>query len=56
MNALVWLALLLVVAWLILKMAVAVTSGLIHLLLLAAVIMFAVWAFGKMRGAGPRVN
>jgi hypothetical protein len=56
MNSLVWLALVLLVAWLILKMALAVTSGLIHLLWIAALIMFAMWAFGKLRGTSGRVS
>jgi hypothetical protein len=50
MNALVWLAVLLIIAWLVLKLALAVTSGMLHLLWIAAVIMFIMWAIGKMRG------
>ena len=50
MNALVWLAFLLLIAWLVLKLALAVTGGLLHLFWIAAVIMFIVWAIGKMRG------
>jgi hypothetical protein len=51
MNALVWLALVLVVAWLILRLALALTSGILHLLWIAAIVMFVLWLFGKLRGA-----
>ena len=50
MNSLVWLAALLLVAWLVLKVALAVTSGLLHLLWILAVLMFVMWAVGKLRG------
>ena len=53
MNALVWLAILLLVAWLVLKLALAVTSGMLHLLWIAAVIMLIMWLVGKMRGTRP---
>jgi hypothetical protein len=50
MNALALLALVLLIAWVVLKMALAVTSVALHLLWIAALIMLAVWAFGKLRG------
>jgi hypothetical protein len=50
MNSLVWLALLLIVAWLVLKVALAITSGLLHLLWIVAVVMLVMWVFGKIRG------
>lgn len=50
MNALAGLAVLLLVIWLVLRLALAVTSGALHLLWIAAVIMFVVWLIGKMRG------
>ena len=50
MSLLVWLALVLFVAWIVLKLVLTVTGGLLHLLLVAAVIMFIVWLFGRMRG------
>jgi hypothetical protein len=50
MNLLVWLAVLLVVAWLVLRLALAITSGVLHLLWIAAIVMFILWAVGKMRG------
>jgi len=49
MNAFVWLAALLVIAWLVLRLALAVTSGILHLLWLAAIVMFVLWLVGKMR-------
>lgn len=50
MNSLVWIALLFVVAWLVLKLTLAVTSGLLHILWIIAVIMFVMWLVGKIRG------
>ena len=50
MNSLVWLAVVLIVAWLILRLALAVTSGLLNLLWIIAIVVFIVWAFGKLRG------
>jgi len=52
MNVLVWLAVVLLIAWLVLKLALAATSGLLHLLWIAAVIMFVMWLIGKVRGPG----
>ncbi|HEX8296284.1 MAG TPA: hypothetical protein VF593_08285 [Chthoniobacteraceae bacterium] len=49
-HPLVWLAVLLVIAWFVLRMALAITSGVLHLLWIAAIIMFVLWAFGKIRG------
>jgi len=49
MNALAWLALLLVIAWLVLRLALAITSGLLHLLWIAAVVMLVLWVVGKLR-------
>jgi len=50
MNALAGLALFLIVVWLVLKIALEVTSGLLHLIWIAAVVMLIVWAVGKLRG------
>jgi hypothetical protein len=49
MNTLVWLAVVLLVGWIILRVALAVTSGLLHLLWIAAIIMFVVWVFRKLK-------
>lgn len=49
MNALAWLALLLVIVWLALRLALAITSGLLHLLWIAAIVMLVLWAIGKLR-------
>ena len=52
MNAIAWLAVVLLILWVILRLAVAITSGLLHILWIAAIIMFVVWAVGKVRGSG----
>jgi len=49
MNTLVWLAVVLLVGWIILRVALAVTSGLLHLLWIAAIVMFVVWVFRKLK-------
>jgi hypothetical protein len=55
-HPLLWLALVLIVAWLVLRLALAVTGGLLHLLWIAAVIFLVIWLFGLLRGRGaPRV-
>jgi hypothetical protein len=51
MNAIAGLAVFLLILWLVLKVALAVTSGLLHLLWIAAVIMLVMWAVGKLRGS-----
>ncbi len=50
MNAIAGFAVFLLVVWLVLKIALAVTSGLLHLLWIAAVVMLVIWAVGKVRG------
>jgi hypothetical protein len=50
MNPLLWLAIVVVIAWIVLRLALAVTSGLLHLLWIAAIIMLIVWIVGKVRG------
>lgn len=49
MNAVIGLAIFLMIAWLVLRVALAITSGLLHLLWIAAVIMFFVWLIGLLR-------
>ena len=51
MNAIAGLAALLLVIWLVLRIALAVTSGVLHLLWIAAVIMMVIWLVGKLRGS-----
>jgi hypothetical protein len=51
MNAIAGLAVFLLILWGVLKVALAVTSGLLHLLWIAAVIMLVMWLFGKLRGS-----
>jgi len=51
MNAIAGLAVVLLIAWVVLRVVLAVTSGLLHLLWIAAIIMFAIWLLGKIRGS-----
>ncbi len=51
MNALVWLAMALVVIWLVAVVALKVVSLAIHLALLGAVLLLIAWAL--RRGKGP---
>lgn len=48
-NALVGLAVVFLVLWIVLRLALAVTTGLLHLLWIAAVLMFIIWLVGKFR-------
>jgi hypothetical protein len=50
MNSLALLALILIIAWVVLKMALAVTSVALHLLWVGALVLLVIWAFGKLRG------
>lgn len=52
MNAIVWLAAVLLILWVALRLALAITSGLLHLLWIAALIMFVIWIVGKLRRSG----
>ncbi len=51
MNALAWLALVLIVIWLVAVLALKVVSLAIHLALLGAVVLLIAWAL--RRGKGP---
>ena len=50
MNAIAGFAVVLLILWVVLKVALAVTSGLLHVLWIAAVVMLLVWLVGKLRG------
>jgi hypothetical protein len=52
MNALIGIAIFLLILWVVLKLALAITGGLLHLIWIAAVVMFVLWLIGKARGAG----
>jgi hypothetical protein len=55
MKALIALAVLLVIAWVILRIALAITTGLLHLLWIGALILGAMWVWGKIREkVGPK--
>jgi hypothetical protein len=49
MKGLIAIALLLIVAWVVLRVALAVTSGLLHVLWIVAIIMLCVWAWGQLK-------
>jgi len=50
MNSLVWFAVVLIIAWVILRVILAVTSLALHVLWVAAVVMLIVWVIRKIRG------
>ncbi len=50
MNKLLALAILLLVVWVILKVALAITSVSLHLLWIIAIVLAVLWLVGKMRG------
>jgi hypothetical protein len=54
-HTLLWLAVLLVVAWVVLRLALAVTGVALHLLWIAGLVMFVMWLIGLMRGRGRPV-
>lgn len=47
MNSLLWLAIVLLIAWVALKLVFAVTSLFLHVLWIIAVILFVVWLVRK---------
>ncbi len=50
MSKLLVLAILLLVGWVILKVALAITSVSLHLLWIVAVVLAVLWLVGKLRG------
>jgi len=50
MHGLLILAVLLVIAWVILRVALAVTGAVLHLLWIAAVVLAVIWLLGVLRG------
>lgn len=51
MNGLVIIAIFLFVAWLVLRVAFALTGLAFHLLWIVAIILFVMWVIGKISGA-----
>ena len=49
MKAFIAIAVLLMIAWVVLRVALAITSGLLHLLWIVALVLAVLWAWGKMR-------
>ena len=54
-HTLLWLAIVLALAWVILRVALAVTSVALHLLWIAAIVLFVFWLIGLVRGRGSSV-
>lgn len=52
MNAIAGLAVFLLILWVVLRVALAVTSGLLHLLWILALVMLVFWLVGKLRRPG----
>ncbi|MEO7099367.1 MAG: hypothetical protein ABI162_08390 [Luteolibacter sp.] len=52
MNAMLGVAIFLLILWVVLKLILMVTGGFLHLLWIAAVVLFVLWLLGRLRGAG----
>jgi hypothetical protein len=50
MNSLVWIAVLLVVIWVVARVFLAVTSALLHIIWIIAIIALIIWAVRKFTG------
>lgn len=51
-HTLLWLAIVLVIGWVVLRVALAMTGMALHLLWIAAIILFVIWLFNLVRGRG----
>jgi hypothetical protein len=49
MKALIAIALLLMVLWIVLRLALAITSGLLNVLWIVALVMLVAWAWNTLR-------
>ena len=49
-NSLIWLAVLLFVLWIVLRLVLAVSGGFLHLLWIGAIIFALIWAFRIISG------
>lgn len=54
-HTLLWLAIVLVIAWVVLRLAVAVTGFALHLLWIAGLVLFVMWLINFVRGRGRPV-
>lgn len=54
MKTFLWLAIFLVIAWVVLRVALAITSGVLHLLWIAAVLFFIMSLVSKFRASRTR--
>jgi hypothetical protein len=49
-HSFIWLAVALLILWVVLKLALAITSALLHLLWIGAIIFAVLWIFGQFTG------
>lgn len=52
MNVLLGIAVVLLIIWLVAKLALAVSGALLHLLWIIAIALVVIWLIGKIRGKG----
>lgn len=50
MNGIIVIAVFLMIAWLVLRVAFALTGLAFHLLWIAAIVLFVIWVIGKVSG------
>ena len=50
MNSLIWIAVLLVIIWVVARVFLAVTSALLHVIWIIAIIALIIWAVRKFTG------
>ena len=50
MNSLIWIAVLLVIIWVVARVFLAVTGALLHVLWIIAIIALIIWAVRKFTG------
>ncbi len=50
MHTLIWFAVVLIILWIVARVFLAVTSALLHLLLIVAVIVFGIWLYHRVAG------
>lgn len=50
MNSFLWLAILLIVVWIVARVFLAVTGAMLHLVWIIALVLLVIWAARKMTG------
>jgi hypothetical protein len=56
MRHLVWIALALIVIWVVARLIAGIAGALLNLLWILAIIVFAVWLFGVLTGRGSQTS